>query len=105
MDPAEQHPTMATPEVFLSRHKQAIQILLDNMAELSREMRGLANSRTSSPSGAAAAGTSPSHGDSHACDPEPFNGDLDKCRGFLLQCRLIFSHRLRASLSDEAKIN
>lgn len=105
MDPAEQHPTMATPEVFLSRHKQAIQILLDNMAALSREMRRLANSRTSSPSAAATAGASPSRGDSHARDPEPFNGDLDKCRGFLLQCPLIFSQRLRAFLSDEAKIN
>lgn len=43
--------------------------------------------------------------DSYACDPELFNGDLDKCRGFLLQCRLVFSQRLLWYASDEEKIN
>lgn len=48
---------------------------------------------------------SPRQSISYACDPEPFQGDLDKCRGFLLQCRLIFSQRPNAFPSDEAKIN
>lgn len=42
---------------------------------------------------------------SYACNPEPFEGDLDKCRGFLLQCRLVFLQRSRLFVSDEAKIN
>lgn len=42
---------------------------------------------------------------SYACDPEPFEGDVDKCWGFLLQCRLVFLQRSRLFVSDEAKIN
>lgn len=44
-------------------------------------------------------------GDSYACDSEPFDGNLGQCRGFLLQCRVIFSQRLHLFASDEAKIN
>lgn len=105
MDPADRRPTVSTPEVFLSRHGQAIQILLDSMVELTRDMRCLVPSRSSPPSGAAAAGPSPSRGDSHACDPKPFIRDLDKCRGFLLQCQLIFTQWSRAFPSDAMKIN
>lgn len=28
---------------------------------------------------------------SDTCDPEPFNGILNQCPGFVLQCRLVFS--------------
>lgn len=40
--------------------------------------------------------------DSYACDPEPFDGNLDRCRGFLLQCRLVFSQQSRLFTSDES---
>lgn len=33
--------------------------------------------------------------DSHTCDPEPFVDNLDRRRGFVLQCRLVFSQRAR----------
>lgn len=33
----------------------------------------------------------PSPRESYDSDPEPFTGDLNKCRGFLLQCSLVFS--------------
>lgn len=43
--------------------------------------------------GAAAAIASPTPRESYACNPELFDGDLAKCRGFLLQCGLVFSQR------------
>lgn len=43
--------------------------------------------------------------DSHTCDPEPFDGDLGKWRGFLLQCRLLFERRPQSFSSDSAKVN
>lgn len=60
---------------------------------------------TSPAAGKAAAVASMTPGDSYAGDPEPFYVDLNQCRGFLLQCQLVFSQRSRLFASDEAKIN
>lgn len=43
--------------------------------------------------------------DSHACNQECFDGDLDKCWSFLLQCRLVFAQRPLLFASDTARIN
>lgn len=43
--------------------------------------------------------------DSYACDPKPFEGDFNKCRGFIMQCRLIFVQRAHLFPSDQTKIN
>lgn len=79
MDPVDQGSPAYSPEVHLSRHEQAIQILLDNMTELTRDMRRLMHVHSTSSSGSAAAASPSSRGDLHACDPEPFDGDLDEC--------------------------
>lgn len=55
--------------------------------------------------GVTATGASLVPRESYTCDPDPFNGDLVKCQGFLLQCRLVFSQRPLVFASDEAKIN
>lgn len=34
-------------------------------------------------------------------DPEPFNGELDKCHGFLLQCNVIFQQHLHTFESSD----
>lgn len=47
----------------------------------------------------------PSHLDLYACNPELFFGDLNRCCGYLPQCRLVFAQRSRSFASDEAKIN
>ena len=36
-------------------------------------------------------------------DPEPFDGNLDLCRGFLLQCGLVFAQRPASFFSDASK--
>lgn len=73
--------------------------------ELLQHMARLAN--PPSPSGAAGA-EAPAvlpPGDSYACDPEPFDGNFNRCQGFLLQCRLVFSQHAWLFPFDKAKIN
>lgn len=43
--------------------------------------------------------------DLHACDPEPFERDLNKCRDFLLQCRLVFDQCPLSFAIDSARVN
>lgn len=38
-------------------------------------------------------------------DPRPFAGDLGKCRGFLLQCSLIFDQKPSTYASDRSKVS
>jgi len=42
--------------------------------------------------------------ESYAPDPEPFSGDANKCRGFLLQCSLVFLQRPQTFPTDSAKV-
>jgi len=39
------------------------------------------------------------------CDPEPFHGEVEKCRGFFFQCRKVFRQRPVAFSSDATRIN
>ncbi|KAI2655590.1 Transposon Tf2-6 polyprotein [Labeo rohita] len=41
----------------------------------------------------------------HVPDPEPYSGDLGKCKSFLLQCSLVFGQRPLTYSTDEAKIS
>ncbi|KAF7645474.1 hypothetical protein LDENG_00203960, partial [Lucifuga dentata] len=46
---------------------------------------------------------SPQPRESYVPDPEPFMGELSKCRGFLLQCSLVFNQRPLTFPSDQSK--
>lgn len=63
------------------------------------------NRLVSVPVPADAAATPAPPAESYACDPEPFDGNLDRCRGFVMQCELVFSQRPRSFPSDPTKIN
>ena len=87
-------------------HEQLIKALYEcnqnltyQVSELSHQISSLA--AASSPRVAPAAPVP----DSRITDPEPFGGELDKCRGFLLQCSLVFKQRPQAFSVDSAKIN
>lgn len=97
MDPAEQKRALATQGALFGQHQQSIQALLDNtmawsMSELSQQMAYLVSSgssrlqlRTRQPQLRLRVPKTlipaiPS-----------FDRDLDKCRSFLLQHRLVFS--------------
>ncbi|KAK2922284.1 hypothetical protein Q8A73_001769 [Channa argus] len=48
--------------------------------------------------------TTPTVRKSYVPPPEPFSGDLDKCRVLLLQCRLVFAQQPQTYASDAAKV-
>ncbi len=43
--------------------------------------------------------------DSHVSDPEPFDGDINKCWGYLLQCKLVFSQRPAVFPAEASRIS
>lgn len=47
---------------------------------------------------------SPSPG-AYVCNPAPFRGNLDRCRGFLLQCRLVVQHCPGSYTTNAAKVS
>uniref|UniRef100_A0A3Q2DRC9 DUF4939 domain-containing protein n=1 Tax=Cyprinodon variegatus TaxID=28743 RepID=A0A3Q2DRC9_CYPVA len=51
-----------------------------------------------------AAAPSVNHSGAYVPDPPPFSGELSKCRGFLLQCQMVFSQQPSAFASDLSRI-
>lgn len=105
MDLTDAQQALTNQGTLLGQHEQVIQMVLHNVATISQSMYELTQNMACfnslhSPSGAAAP-----PGDWYACNSEPFDGNLGQCRGFLLQCRVVFSQRLHLFASDEAKIN
>lgn len=91
-------------------------MLNDNMTKNSQNISDLAHqiSLLSVQVSTLAAATIPRDGsgaasaavrESHACNPEPFDRNLGKCRGFLLQCCLVFEQRPQSFSLDSAKVN
>lgn len=106
MDPAGTQRSLADQEAAISRHEQSIQIAHQSLAALARSVDTLVQRLNQAPSlGAAGDQETSVPASSYACDPDPYDGDLGKCRGFILQCRLVFSQRAHLFPSDRSKIN
>uniref|UniRef100_A0A667WXZ9 CCHC-type domain-containing protein n=1 Tax=Myripristis murdjan TaxID=586833 RepID=A0A667WXZ9_9TELE len=90
------------PEVLLGL-ADSNQTLMATVSQLTQQVAQLATSVKAVATPQAPA-TSPPR-DNHVSDPEPFQGDLDKCRGFLLQCALVFRQRPQSFATDGARIN
>uniref|UniRef100_A0A3Q3JJA3 DUF4939 domain-containing protein n=1 Tax=Monopterus albus TaxID=43700 RepID=A0A3Q3JJA3_MONAL len=43
--------------------------------------------------------------DPHTPEPDTFNGNVENCRGFLLQCRRLLDHLPRTYITDREKIS
>ena len=84
----------------LGIHEQMIRSMYECNQNLTHQVSELSRNISS----LAAAVTVPVP-DSRVTDPEPFGGELEKCRGFLLQCSLVFKQRPRAFSVDSAKIH
>lgn len=98
MDPAEQHQhALAAPGAILGSHEQGITLLSNNFGHVNpgyARPGDMASVTVTLCRRSAAPGVSSVPRESYVCDPEPFDGDLAKCQGFLIQCRLVFSQRL-----------
>ena len=98
MDPADTHQGFSSRDAAIARHEQSIRIAHDNIALLARSVDTLVQHLGQS-------GSSGAPGSSCVRDPDPFDGNLDKCRGFVFQCGLVFSQCARLFPSDNFKIN
>lgn len=95
----------------LNQHEQSVRVLMESshvlttqVSELTRQVSALAATvKTSLDLESRPTTTTPR--ETHVSDPEPFSGDLDLCRGFLLQCRLIFAQRPISFASELSKIH
>lgn len=109
MDPADTQRALSIQDAGIGRHKQSFQFTHEILATLACLLDALVQ-HLDPISSRGAAGNSDGGGaaatpDAYACDPEPDDADLSKCRGFVLQSRLVFSQRARLFHSDQAKIN
>nr|XP_020455101.1 low-density lipoprotein receptor-related protein 1-like [Monopterus albus] len=78
--------------------------LTRQVAQLATSLAHLSATVTTAPSSASSSQHSPGN-EPHIPDPEPFSGELDKCRGFVLQCHLVYSQQPRAYRSNRTRIN
>uniref|UniRef100_A0A3Q3QMC0 DUF4939 domain-containing protein n=1 Tax=Monopterus albus TaxID=43700 RepID=A0A3Q3QMC0_MONAL len=45
------------------------------------------------------------HRDPHIPEPDTLDGNVESCRGFLLQCRRLFDHQPQTYITDGEKIS
>lgn len=108
------HRAIAIQGTPLGQHSQALQLLqgqnkalVEQVSQLNQPLATF-TSPASHASPAAPSPVSPeahqsTHRDSHATVPEPFSGELGKCRGFLFQCHMMFSQRPNMFSADVSK--
>lgn len=90
----------------IGNHEQALNFTREQIASLALSVNTLVQRLDSAMSSVAVGGTQATSGaNSYACDPEPYEGNLNKCRGFILQCRQVFSQRARLFPTELSKIN
>ena len=121
MDSAETEPdlrkVLENQGVLLGRHNQALQelsnsnqVLLNQIGQLATAMNQLTaqlnpEAPPANPQQPVPLAPPPANRDSYAPDPEPFSGDLDKCRGFFLQCSMVFMQRPLTFPTDQSKVH
>jgi len=101
---------------LLGQHKQVLyslvdtnQFLLHQVAQLTSQISSLTSRLTSGSYSPPVDQSSPPMSSlppkvSYLPDPELFFSDHEKCRGFLLQCTMVFQQRLVKFPSDQSKI-
>ena len=96
---------------LLGQHEQMMRALAESNQSLALHMSNLAAQVSTLTSSAAFPASSNPPVDSTPCrdfsiaDPEPFHGEVEKCRGFLFQCNKVFRQRPVSFSSDGTKIN
>lgn len=128
MDPSEQaarktepgsdlHHAVSAQGNLLGQHSQVLRSLGEGQLALQKQLDDLSRSLsalfnqpsqllTPAASQPVPAPTPPTPArEVHIPDPKPFSGELGKCRGFLLQCTLIFDQKPHTYASDRSKVS
>uniref|UniRef100_A0AAY5L4M1 Uncharacterized protein n=1 Tax=Esox lucius TaxID=8010 RepID=A0AAY5L4M1_ESOLU len=101
---------------LLGQHDQLIHKLLETNQQLCQQVAQLSSqiatlflpSAPSSPPSqpaSVAVDATPHAREPPVTSPEPFSGELNKCRGFLLQCGLVFQQRPLSFASEASKVH
>lgn len=100
------HQALTTHGDLLRQHDKLLRTLMGSSAatsravpELTQQLPGAARVTGTALRSAAVDALAGVRG-LHACDPEPFKEDLDKCWGFLLLCWLVFEQRPLSFTTD-----
>ncbi|KAF7644739.1 hypothetical protein LDENG_00216590 [Lucifuga dentata] len=109
---ASQGALLGQHELLLRTLSDSNQAMINQITQLTHQVALLTSQFVSSASAAlpvqsalrAPPPASPQPRESYVPDPEPFTGELSKCRGFLLQCSLVFNQQPLTFPSDQSKL-
>uniref|UniRef100_A0A3Q3K9J2 DUF4939 domain-containing protein n=1 Tax=Monopterus albus TaxID=43700 RepID=A0A3Q3K9J2_MONAL len=101
MDPADSGASSSPSNAQLA---QALQQQHHDLATLTQQVAQLTTLMLSQQSHPATRSTSP-RPDPPIPEPDIFDGTVDKCRGFLLQCHRVFEHQPRTYRTNGEKIS
>lgn len=88
MDPADVQLALSVHGAAMGNHKQAIRFTMEQTASLARSVNTLVQCLDDAISTGEVGGVQRTvEPKVHICDPECYDRDLNKCRGFLLQWR------------------
>uniref|UniRef100_A0A3B3C1P6 Retrotransposon gag domain-containing protein n=1 Tax=Oryzias melastigma TaxID=30732 RepID=A0A3B3C1P6_ORYME len=92
--------TLSENQQTVSQQLTQLQAMLQTLADPSRLPSASAAPPTPQPS---PTGPSPAVHEARIPNPDPYSGTADHCRGFLLQCTLVFTQQSATYSSDGAK--
>lgn len=96
---------------LLGQHEQLIRALVESNQSMALHISNLAAQISNLTTAAITPATSNPPPVTTPCrdfpitDPEPFHGEVEKCRGFIFQCSKVFRQRPQSFSSDVTKIN
>ena len=103
--------------LLLGQHDHLIRTLLETNQQLSNQVSKLTSQVAdlvtsnaslsvplSAPPPVSPGSAAPAPREPPVTSPEPFAGELNKCRGFLLQCRLVFAQKPHSFASETSKV-
>lgn len=110
-DPSAVQQALSHQGSLLGQHERLIQVLVESNLSMTESITNLTAQISTLTSSAILPVTSnpppvstPCR-DFHITDPEPFHGEVEKCKGFIFQCNKVFRQRFLSFPSDVTKIN
>lgn len=96
MDPADVQLALSGHGAAMGNHEQAIRFTMEQTASLARSVNTLVQRLDDGISTGEVGGVQRTvELEVHICNPERYDGDLNKCQGLLLQWCLVFTQRAR----------